>query len=247
MPFHRASDMNNRPRPTTPKSKQTREAGVTPRPRVEATLLSLRWTWSGMAMAATLLLPVSAFASDAAPAEEESLPVPTLSIDRLPPNASWDLAVTLSYGVLPHFEDVVPTWVGFGFRGAWGPNFGTHRVGPALQLLTEGPMGVHTSLLVEPSIAWDYVGEANVLVGAGVGWALAYNSRADIIVPERSVTTLPSISGRFGWSETWTRVGRRLFVFVEPKLRIATEDIGAKGDSPFHPVVSINLGSGQGY
>ena len=43
---------------------------------------------------------------------------------------------------------------------------------------------------------------------------------------------------RIGWSQTWSRVGRRLFLFLEPKVRYT--------DGQFVPVVALAVGSGAG-
>lgn len=202
---------------------------------------------TAFALGLAALLPRAAHAADTAPPEEESLPIPTLTIDRIPPEASWDLGVALSYGVVPHYDNDVPAWVGFGLRGGWGPNLGNHRVGPALNLSAEGPLGIHTSLLAEPSLAWDHVSERQIQVGAGAGLAVSYNSRADTVIGDRSVTVLPAFAVRGGWSQTWTRSGRRLYVFLEPKLRLDIDDLTHKKDSILQPMVSLGVGSGQGY
>jgi hypothetical protein len=199
------------------------------------------------AVAACLTLAVDAFAADSAPPEEESLPIPTLTIDRIPPDASWEIGVSLSYGVVPYYDDQVPPWVGFGIRGGWGPNFGNHRIGPALALTSEGPLGIHTSIVTEPSFGWDHVSQKQMQIGASAGFAVSYNSRADIVLGDRGVSGLPAFAARFGWSQTWTRVGRRLHAYVEPKLRLDLADLHKRKDGILQPMVSINVGSGQGY
>ena len=173
-----------------------------------------------------------------APPPEDDLPIPTLDIDRIPPNTSYELAVQFSYGAVSYWREQVPPWIGFGLRGGWGKNFGQHRIGPALTVTAEGPIGVHSSIGFEPHFAWDFVSSKGLLLGAGVGPAAMYHVRNDTVVGETGFGVVPSAAARIGWSQTWSRVGRRLFVFVEPKVRYV------RGE--FSPVVALAVGSGRG-
>ncbi len=172
------------------------------------------------------------------PPPEDDLPIPTLTIDRVPPNTSFEFAVQVSYGAVAYFQDTVPPWIGFGFRGGWGKNFGQHRIGAAGTFTAEGDIGVHTLLALEPSFAWDFVSGKGLLLGAGVGPALMYTDRNSTVVGERGFEFAPSVAARLGWSQTWSRVGRRLFIFIEPKLRVTPEALT--------PLVAIAVGSGAG-
>jgi len=172
------------------------------------------------------------------PPPEDELPIPTLTIDRIPPNTSYEFAVQVSYGQVSYFRDDVPPWVGFGLRGAWGKNFGLHRIAGQLGFTTEGDMGVHTLLVAEPAIAYDVVTPFGLQVGASAGPAIMYWADASTQVPESDFGFGPSAALRVGWSQTWTRIGRRLFVFAEPKLRIA----GGNTDL----LVAVAVGSGAG-
>jgi hypothetical protein len=190
------------------------------------------------------VLPFFAAASaadDLAPAPEDELPIPTLTLDRIPPRYSYEMALQVSYGEVAFFQETVPPWVGFGFRGGWGKNFGMQRIGLAGGFAAEGELGVNTLLTLEPAVAWDYVtpGEKGGLqIGASVGGAVGYAASAVTVDTESSFVAAPSASVRIGWSQGWTRVGRRLFVFLEPKVRFAS-------DGPA-PVVALAVGSGGG-
>ena len=176
-----------------------------------------------------------------APPPEDALPIPTLDIDRIPPRTSYEFAVQFSYGTVTYWRDYVPPWIGFGFRGGWGRNLGVsgdHRLGPAFTLTAEGPVGVHTSVALEPHLAWDHVGDKGLMLGAGVGPALMWHSRSDTIGGENAFGVAPGAAVRLGWSQTFSRVGRRLFVFIEPKIRYV--------DGAPNPLVALAVGSGRG-
>jgi hypothetical protein len=172
------------------------------------------------------------------PPPEDDLPIPTLTIDRIPPNTSFEFAIEASYGEVAYFRDVVPPWVGFGFRGGWGKNFGVHRLGFAGTLTAEGDVGVHTQLGIEPELAWDLVTSKGLLVGLGVSPAIIYTMDNATVIASHSLNLAPTASARVGWSQTWSRVGRRLFLFVEPKVRLV--------DGGVSPQVAIGVGSGGG-
>jgi len=172
------------------------------------------------------------------PPPEDELPIPTLTIDRIPPNTSYEFAVQVSYGQVSYFRDEVPPWVGFGLRGAFGKNFGLHRIGGQLGFTTEGDMGVHTLLVAEPALAYDVVTPFGLQLGVSAGPALMYWSDASTQVGENDFGFGPSAAARIGWSQTWTRIGRRLFVFAEPKVRVA----GGNTDV----LVAVAVGSGAG-
>jgi hypothetical protein len=155
------------------------------------------------------------------PAPEDELPIPTLTIDRIPPSASFEFAVQVSYGYVSYHRDAVPPWVGFGLRGGGGKNFGLHRIGAAAVFASEGDLGIHTLLVLEPSVTYDLVTPGGLLLGASAGPSLMYWADASTIVVDRDFGVGPAASARVGWSQTWSRIGRRLFVFVEPKVRRA--------------------------
>jgi hypothetical protein len=172
------------------------------------------------------------------PPPEEELPIPTLTIDRIPPNTSYEFAIQVSYGTVAYFRDSVPPWVGFGVRGGWGKNFGINRIGAAATLAAEGDVGVHTQLSLEPALAWDIVAKPGILFGASAGPAVVWTAENATIEGKYSFEVAPSVAARLGWSQTWSRVGRRLFVFAEPKIRFA--------EGKASPVVALAVGSGGG-
>jgi hypothetical protein len=173
-----------------------------------------------------------------APPTEDELPIPTLEIERIPPNTSYEFALQFSYGAITYFRDEVPPWIGFGARGGWGKNWGNHRLGPDFTATAEGPIGIHTTLSFEPKLNWDFVGNKGVLLGAGVGPAVMYHIESDTIFPEKTLGFAPVAAFRVGWSQGFSRVGRRLFFFVEPKLRYV--------DGALNPLVAFAVGSGKG-
>lgn len=172
------------------------------------------------------------------PPPEDDLPIPTLTIDRVPPRTSFEFAVHVSYGQVAYFTDSVPSWIGFGFRGGWGRNFGLHRIGATGTVTAEGDFGVHTLVGFEPHLTWDFVSPQGLLLGVGVGPALMYTHEQVTVEVEQGFQLAPSASARIGWSQTWSRVGRRLFVFLEPKVRWTPEGIT--------PLVALGVGSGGG-
>jgi hypothetical protein len=79
------------------------------------------------------------------------------------------------------------------------------------------------SNIVEAGFAWDHVTQKGFWVGASVGPSLMIHAnlarQASIaygITPRAS----GYVSGRIGWSETYSAIGRRLFVGVEPRVRL---------------------------
>ncbi len=174
---------------------------------------------------------------------DPSLPIPTLQYERPPPDFSYEVGVQASYGVITYWQNEVAPWIGFGIRAGWGRNLPEkykHRIGANLLLFIEGPMPVHMSIGLEPHLAWDYINDKGMLLGAGIGPAALYHSK---IENGTSVFNKPgfgaSAAARIGWSQSWTRVGRRLFVMVEPKVRYMEGNFG--------PTVQLVIGSGRGY
>ena len=110
------------------------------------------------------------------PAPEDELPIPTLTIDRIPPSTSYEFAVQVSYGQVSYHRDTVPGWVGFGLRAGGGKNFGLHRIGGSAVFASEGDLGIHTLLVLEPSVTYDLVTPGGLLVGASVGPSFMYLS-----------------------------------------------------------------------
>ncbi|MEZ4317321.1 MAG: hypothetical protein R3F61_07445 [Myxococcota bacterium] len=174
---------------------------------------------------------------------DPSLPIPTLKYDRPPPDFSYEFGIQASYGVITYWRQEVAPWIGFGLRGGWGrnlPDSAKHRIGVNALLFVEGPLPVHMTGGLEPHLAWDFISDKGLLIGAGIGPSALYHSK---IVNGTSVFRKPgfgaSAAVRVGWSQTWSRVGRRLFFMVEPKIRYM--------DGSFGPTAQIVVGSGKGY
>ncbi len=188
-------------------------------------------------LAAALVLTVPAYAQDTAD-EFDDLPIPTIQIERVAPSTSFEFGAQFSFGEITYWRDFVPAWIGMGLRGGWGKNLGANRLGVDITLAAEGPIGVHTSIFLEPVASWNFITNNGLLLGAGVGPAFMYHARNDVIDTERAAGIAPSLAARIGWSEGWTRVGRRVFIFLEPKLRYV--------DNRPSGLVALAFGSGQG-
>lgn len=175
---------------------------------------------------------------------------PIIELERLPPRHSWDLGVALSYGSVDHWSEFFDAWVGFGLRGAWGKHRGPTRFGVDAHLTVEGPVGVHTSVGLEPHMSIDHITSGGLLLGAGLGPGLFYHAEVGesfAVKGERTFALQPSLVGRIGWSQGWTRVGRRVFVYAEPKLRPTFREAsdGIRRFAP-NPVIALVVGSGRG-
>jgi hypothetical protein len=169
-------------------------------------------------------------------------PPPPVLLERLPPRFSYELAVQVTYGTISYWADTMGAgWPGLGARVGWGRNFGAHRVGANFAFALEGPVTINWTWAMEPSATWDYISPKGFATGASIGPALLVHS--GFIRGEPDLThafgVAPSAAVRFGYSQTWTRIGRRFFVMLEPKLRYVNE-------LP-NPVVTLIIGSGRGY
>lgn len=176
---------------------------------------------------------------------DPSLPIPTLKYDRPPASFSWDISLQGSYGEITYWKDEVSPWIGVGLRFAWGKNItesGAHRLGITALVFLEGPAPVHMTAGLEPMFSWDYVARSGFWVGLGAGVAGLYHVKSTARGGS-GAQSLPGFglagSGRIGYSQTFTRVGRRLFVGVEPKVRWMDGRVGV--------LAALIVGSGQGY
>lgn len=199
-----------------------------------ATLLSIL-------LGASLLPAATAWAQDdgGGTLSADDLPPPSFEVPRIAPSVSYEFGMHMSYGTVTYWRDFVPSWIGFGARFAGGKNFADHRLGGSFTATVEGPFMVHTSVALEPHGAWDFVdARSGLQLGFGLGPSLMYHWRNDIVVPERAVTLNPGAEARIGYSQSWTRVGRRLYCVLEPKLRYV--------DGAPNPLVALVVGSGTG-
>lgn len=189
-------------------------------------------------LAALLAAPAAVAQDDGGTLSASDLPPPSFEVQRLPPDVSYEFAMHFSFGTVTYWQEFVDAWIGFGGRFAYGKHIGEHRLGGSLTAVAEGPLGVHTSLALEPHATWDWISPQGLQLGAGVGPAGMFHIRNDVVIPERAFTVNPSAAVRIGWSQSWTRVGRRLFLVAEPKLR------WINGDP--NPLIALVVGSGNG-
>lgn len=180
-------------------------------------------------------LPVAAHAQsqDAPMAAWEAL-------EALPPRNAWDVAVQVDYASLAWHQEA--PWIGFGVRGGWGRLINPqHRLGIAAGLAVEGPVPIYWSLAVEPQVTWDRVTDG-LLIGASVGPSFMLHSRLEDVGTKRTPTVGPMVAARVGYSERWSRAGRRFFAYFEPKLRMMVNDSLPVADWS----IALVVGSGRG-
>lgn len=169
------------------------------------------------------------------------LTAPSFEIQNLPPTVSYEFGVHMSFGTVTFWRDYVDMWIGFGARFAGGRNLaGGHRLGGSLTALAEGPFGVHTSMALEPLAAWDWVPkkggpQLGLSLGPSIMRHTGATSGATTIVQG---TVNPTAAMRFGYSQPWTRIGRRLYVVLEPKVRYL--------DGRPNVLTALVVGSGAG-
>lgn len=202
--------------------------------------------------AGLLALATVAAAAEPAPAAPTAAAQagPVITLQRVPPDTSWDFGVSFSYGAVDHWAEYFDAWVGFGARGAWGKHRGDTRFGLDAQFTVEGPVGVHTSFGLEPHLSVDTIANKGLLLGAGVGAGLFYHTQVGPsfrVRGERTFDVQPSVVARIGWSQGWTSVGRRVFLYLEPKVRPSFRDDGdgVRRFAP-NPVIAVVVGSGRG-
>jgi hypothetical protein len=190
------------------------------------------------ALAAPIAL-ASLIAPDIAGAQEVVTELPEVKLERIPPQYSYDIGLQLGVAELTYFREEVPPWATLGVFGSWGYHIrGNDRVGPGLAVIVEGPIPLHTSLSIEPTFRWDRI-MGKFSVGAAAGLAIMTHAAWRSSGTEVAVTPNPMLAARIGWSQGWTRVGRRLFIVAEPKARLISGRI--------NPGISIQVGSGHGY
>ncbi|MEM6928863.1 MAG: hypothetical protein AAF602_18130 [Myxococcota bacterium] len=173
------------------------------------------------------------------PLDTSDLPIPTLEIERIPARTSYEFAMQVSFGPVAYFRDVSSNAPGFGVRGAWGKNVGArHRIGFAGVATIEGEPGVHTLLTLEPGVAWDFVGKQGLALGLTGGPSFIHTRNNATVIRTTGFAADPYVAARVGWSQTFSSVGRRLFVYLEPKVRFT--------DTGMVPIASFVVGSGGG-
>jgi hypothetical protein len=71
-----------------------------------------------------------------------------------------------------------------------------------------------------------------------------YHAKALVGQDETAFTVAPTAAARIGWSQGWSRVGRRFFFALEPRVRYSPT--GDSSNQPFSPQVNLVIGSGRG-
>lgn len=165
--------------------------------------------------------------------------LPEVELQRIPPVYSWDVGIQLGVADITYWRDEVPPWATYGFFGSWGwhPR-GNDRFGVGFAAMIEGPLPLHFSASLEPTFRWDRI-MGKLAVGAAVGPAFMFHSKSTVLGPETGFTPAPMVAARIGYSQGWTRVGKRLFIVAEPKLRLIAGDLNYG--------VTLQVGTGQGY
>lgn len=160
------------------------------------------------------------------------------ALEQIPPRYAYEAGVHMSYGTIGYWRSHTPPWVGFGIRGVWGRvSRDQNRLGAGLGLNVEGPLPLYFSGSVEPQFAWDRVANG-LLLGASAGPSFLWHSMLEIQGPKHSFGVAPMGALRVGYSEPWSKVGRRFYAVLEPKFRW----IRGGGDYS----VAIIVGSGAG-
>ena len=171
--------------------------------------------------------------------EDFEPPPPVVQLQRIPPRFSYDLEVQIGLASMTQFIDYdVPVWPGFGVRGAWGKNFGLHRAGFGGTVSIEGPAPQFYSIGLEAFGAWHYVSSKGLALGATLGPTVMLHNHLTRLGTDRWFALVPALGLQLGYSQTWSRVGRRVHVYLEPKLRWMANNPGV--------IVSVVVGSGRG-
>lgn len=187
-----------------------------------------------------LVLPLllsAAQAEDEVQTEPE-FDLPKVELHRIPPTGSYEAMVAPSFGWYAHNTGTPIPWLGLAIRGGAGINRGDHRWGGGLSVGFEGEVPMTFNITLEPQATWDWI-HKGLLVGASVGPSVLVHGAYGLTRTEYAASLAPSVAARLGWSQSWTRIGRRMFVFVEPRVRYAQGQIA--------PTAVVAVGSGSGW
>lgn len=196
--------------------------------------------WIAALFALTLAVP-PALAQDESSDEDDDI---WALLDDLPARRAWDLAVAISYGNIGYWNGATNPWTGYGVRGTYGGVVNAkHRFGGSFGVAVEGPFPVYMTVAFEPAFAYDYI-SGRLQLGASVGPSLLYHESRATIRTERHLSLSPMVSARVGYSTSFSRVGRRFFVLLEPRFRYITGGRNLGGVPDY--AVSLVVGSGQG-
>lgn len=162
---------------------------------------------------AALLLASPAVAQEAAPMTAWE------ALEELPPRSAWELGLHMSFGRIAYWWEETPAWVGFGIRGGWGRVFSdSNRLGFGVAANLEGPVPLYYSASLEPQVTWDRV-RGGLQLGASVGPSLMLHTILEHSGSKSVFAVSPMAAVRVGYSESWSRIGRRFFALLEPKIR----------------------------
>lgn len=161
-------------------------------------------------------------------------------LENMPPRRSWDLSVGVNYTDVTFWRAYTAPWIGMGLRFGYGSHIGEarlNRIAGSVSFSTEGPVPEFYTLALEPSLDWDRV-QKGLQIGASIGPAVYLHNRLTLTGPETHIGASPWVGARVGWSQPWSRVMRRMFVLVDPKIRVIA---GLPSWS-----VGVAIGSGSG-
>ncbi len=187
-----------------------------------------------------IMLAAMAMGPLVANAQEVVSELPEVELKRIPPVHSYDVGLQLGAADITYWREETPPYMTLGGFFAWGwhPR-GNARIGLGLAAIIEGPVPLYYSFSFEPTFRYDRI-SGKFAYGASVGGAaMVHGKDNQARANDIAFTPAPVAAVRFGWSEGWTRVGRRFFLVAEPKLRL----IGGKPNPGF----AIQIGSGAGY
>jgi hypothetical protein len=191
-------------------------------------------------MSARLLAALAVcLAANPAFAQEVLTELPEVELQRIPPRFSYDFGAQFGVADITYWRNEVPPWATMGLFGSWGYHpRGNDRFGPGFAAIIEGPVPLHATYSFEPTFRWDRV-MGKLGLGAAVGGAFQIHAALRETNTEVHVGAAPVVAARIGWSQGWTRVGRRLFIVAEPKARYVRGKLNTG--------VSLQIGTCSGY
>jgi len=137
----------------------------------------------------------------------------------LPPTKSWEMAIGPTFSDMSYWRGLhgyTGAFPGLGLGLGYGWHKRDHRFGAQITAAMEGPVPLYETFAFEVLPSWDYVSRG-VLIGASLGGAVLAHQAMD---EDSAVTLAPVVALRLGPSQPWSRLGRRMFVMAEPKLRL---------------------------
>jgi hypothetical protein len=142
-------------------------------------------------------------------------------LDDLPPHHSTDLSINPGFAAITYWKTWQPPYLSFGARFVYGNHTGEkldHRYGVGLALGEDGAFPEYMTWWAEPQATYDRVVH-RFQYGVSVGPSVLMHQHTDLNDIERKFALSPMVSARVGWSQPWSRVQKRMFVVLEPKIR----------------------------